>query len=86
MNIPLDIRTEYNSVPGNAKSEAQRLFVKEVSICCYQVSGKIPKLFIRVINLEVACFSIVLQNYLDRSFTAITYLQERTFHEFSLNL
>lgn len=34
MNIPLDIRTEYNSVPSNAKSEAQRLFVKEVSICC----------------------------------------------------
>ena len=31
MNIPLNIRTEYSSVPSNAKSEAQRLFVKEVS-------------------------------------------------------
>jgi hypothetical protein len=30
VNIPLDIRTEYSSVPSNAKSEAQGLFVKEV--------------------------------------------------------
>ncbi|XP_028405691.1 dedicator of cytokinesis protein 9-like isoform X2 [Dendronephthya gigantea] len=29
VNIPLDIRTEYSSVPRTAKSEAQRLFVKE---------------------------------------------------------
>ncbi|CAB4036740.1 Hypothetical predicted protein [Paramuricea clavata] len=31
VNIPLDIRTEYSSVPSNAKSKAEGLFVKEVS-------------------------------------------------------